>query len=60
MTSQQRGALRHLLTALGPLAAAHGFMTEAYWQILIGVLFAGWAFYDSWTAPEKKKNGGAT
>lgn len=51
---KMRGALRHLLSSLGPLVAAHGITTDAYWQTGVGVLMALLAFYDSWTAPEKK------
>lgn len=54
---KMRGALRHALSSLGPLIAAHGITSDAYWQTLVGVLMASLAFYDSWTAPEK--GGGA-
>ena len=45
---KMRGALRHLLSALGPLLAANGVTTDAHWQILVGVTMAALAFYDSW------------
>lgn len=50
-----QGALRHLLTALGPLLAAKGIVDDATWQILVGVAMAALGFYASLTAPEKKK-----
>lgn len=49
------GALRHLLTSVGPLLAAHGVTTEAYWQIGVGVFMALLGFWASITAPEKKQ-----
>lgn len=54
LSHKMRGALRHMLSSVGPLLAAHGITTDAYWQILVGILMAGLAFYDSWKAPEKK------
>ena len=48
------GALRHMLTSLGPLLAAHGVTTDIYWQITVGVLMATLGFYASLTAPEKR------
>lgn len=50
-----QGALRHLLTSLGPLLAAHGVTTDAYWQISVGVLMAAVGFWASITAPEKRQ-----
>ena len=54
-TPQVMGALRHLLTSLGPLLAAHGVTTEAYWQMAVGILMALVGFIASWKAPEKKQ-----
>lgn len=54
LSPQVRGALRHLLSSIGPLVAIHGVTTDAYWQMGVGVLMAALAFYDSWTAAEKK------
>ncbi|MHC9235027.1 Pam3-gp28 family putative phage holin [Pseudooceanicola sp. 502str34] len=51
---QVQGALRHLLTALGPLLAAHGITSDAYWQAGVGAFMAALGFYLSVTAPEKK------
>lgn len=48
------GALRHLLTSMGPLLAAHGVTTDGYWQIGVGVLMAILGFYASLTAKEKQ------
>lgn len=48
-----QGALRHLLTSVGPVLASHGVTTEAYWQIIVGLLMAGLGFWASWTAKEK-------
>ena len=50
---KMRGALRHVLSSVGPLMAAHGVTTDAYWQVWVGASMAGLAFYDSWTAKEK-------
>lgn len=50
-----QGAIRHLLTSLGPLLASHGVVTEAYWQIAVGVAMALLGFWTSWTAKEKKQ-----
>ena len=49
-----QGALRHALTALGPLIAASGITTDALWQIVVGIVMAFIGFYTSWTAKEKK------
>ena len=54
LSPKMRGALRHLLTSIGPLVAAHGVTSEAYWAIIVGLLMGALGFYDSWTAPEKK------
>lgn len=51
---RMRGVFRHALSSFGPLLAAHGYGTAAYWEIWVGILFAALAFYDSWTAPEKR------
>ena len=49
LTSEKvRGQLRHLLTAFGPLLASHGITTDAYWQIIVGILMAVLAMADSW------------
>lgn len=53
LNPKMRGAVRHMLSSLGPLLATHGFTTEAYWQMIVGVIMALLAFYDSWTAKEK-------
>ena len=49
-----QGALRHLLTAVGPLLAAFGYMDDATWQTIVGALMAALGFALSWKAPEKK------
>ncbi len=49
------GALRHLLTSLGPLLAAHGVTDDQTWQIWVGVTMAAIGFWASMTAPEKRK-----
>lgn len=54
LTPQMMGAMRHLLTSLGPLLAAHGVTTEGYWQIGVGVAMALLGFVASWKSPEKK------
>ena len=48
------GALRHMLTAFGPLLASHGIATETNWQMGVGVFMAALGFWASWTASEKK------
>lgn len=48
------GALRHLLTSIGPVVAAQGWATETAWQMGVGVVIAGLGFWASWTASEKK------
>lgn len=48
LSPKMRGALRHMLSSVGPLLAAHGVTTDAYWQVLVGLLMAALAFYDSW------------
>lgn len=48
------GAFRHMLTSLGPLLAAHGVTTDAYWQLIVGIIMALIGFAASWYAPEKK------
>ncbi|MBY6005363.1 hypothetical protein KUV62_15665 [Salipiger bermudensis] len=52
---QVQGALRHLLTSMGPLLAAHGITTDAYWQGVVGIFMALLGFWLSVTAPEKKQ-----
>lgn len=54
LSPKMRGALRHVLTAVGPILATHGVTSEAYWATIVGLLMAALGFYDSWTAPEKK------
>ena len=49
-----RGAIRHMLTAVGPLLASNGWVTNADWQISVGITLAVLGFYDSWTAKEKQ------
>lgn len=49
-----QGALRHLLTSIGPLLAANGVTTDAYWQIGVGFFMAAVGFWASITAKEKK------
>jgi len=48
LSPKMRGAVRHLLSAIGPLVAANGITTDANWQIGVGILMAVLAFYDSW------------
>lgn len=48
-----QGAFHHLLSTLGPLLAAHGVQSEAYWQMVAGSITAALAFYLSITAPKK-------
>ena len=48
-----QGALRHLLTSVGPLVASHGWTTEANWQLFTGIGLSLLGFYASWTASEK-------
>ena len=50
LSPKMRGALRHVLSSIGPLVAAHGFTTDAHWQMGVGTLMAVLAFYDSWTS----------
>lgn len=52
---QVQGALRHLLTATGPLLAAWGVTDEATWAIFVGLGMAGLGFWASITAPEKRQ-----
>lgn len=47
LSPQARGVLRHALSSFGPLLAAHGVTTDAYWQILVGVAMALLAVWDS-------------
>lgn len=49
-----QGALRHLLTSMGPLIATWGVMDETSWAIGVGVAMALLGFWASWTAKEKK------
>ena len=59
-----QGALRHLLTATGPvlalimasddpMALVRSLIGGAGWPALVGVLMAGLGFWASWTAKEK-------
>jgi Mn2+/Fe2+ NRAMP family transporter len=59
-----QGALRHLLTATGPVLAlimasddpgalVRSLFGGAGWPALVGVLMAGLGFWASWTAKEK-------
>ena len=50
LSPKMRGALRHALTGLGPLLARHGVTSDEYWQIVVGVMMAALAVYDSWTS----------
>lgn len=52
---QVQGALRHLLTASGPLLAAWGVTDEATWAIAVGIGMAAIGFWASVTAPEKRQ-----
>jgi len=52
-----QGALRHLLTAVGPVLASQGIASEQAWAVVVGVIMAGLGFWASWTA--KEKNDGA-
>lgn len=65
LTPKVQGALRHLLTAVGPvlaiflatpdpIEAAKSLISEAGWQSTVGLLLALLGFYASWRAPEKK------
>ena len=49
------GAFRHMLSSLGPLLAANGWLSDATWQTIVGVAMAALAFGWSWFAPEKKQ-----
>jgi hypothetical protein len=49
-----QGALRHLLTAIGPILVVHGVTDGATWEMYVGAGFAGLGFYGSWTAKEKQ------
>ena len=51
---KMHGALRHVLTAFGPLLAAYGWVDDIKWQLGVGVVMACLGFYLSWTAAEKK------
>lgn len=59
-----QGALRHLLTAIGPVLALLAAVEEPLafvaslirpenWPALVGVLMAVLGFWASWAAPEK-------
>ena len=48
------GALRHLLTAIGPLLAARGYVDDVMWQLGVGLVLAIIGFVLSWTASEKR------
>jgi hypothetical protein len=50
-----QGALRHLLTAIGPLLAAKGYTDDVMWQLGVGLVMAALGFWASLTAPEKAK-----
>lgn len=60
-----QGALRHLLTALGPVlflfmaapdpvALLRTLISAAGWPSLVGLLMAVLGFWQSWTAREKR------
>lgn len=60
------GALRHVLTALGPILMLIGsvddpiailrlLISEAGWPAMVGLIMAVLGFYSSWTAPEKNQ-----
>lgn len=49
-----QGALRHLLTAFGPILAMHGVTSDESWQLWVGLTMAGLGFVGSWFAPEKQ------
>lgn len=60
-----QGALRHLLTAIGPVLAVImaaddpwalllALFSAAGWPSLVGVIMAGLGFWASLTAPEKR------
>jgi len=60
-----QGALRHLLTAIGPVVALLAAVDEPMvflaslirpenWPALVGLLMAALGFWASWVAPEKK------
>jgi len=63
-----QGALRHLLTAIGPVMAvvmtapdpwalAKSLMGSAGWPAVVGLIMAGLGFWTSWTAKEKRPRG---
>lgn len=65
MTPKVQGALRHLLTAIGPVLAVlmasddpmtllKSLISPQHWPSLVGFLIAALGFYASWAAPEKK------
>jgi hypothetical protein len=60
-----QGALRHLLTAAGPVLALlmsapdplgllKSLVSAAGWPALVGLIMAGLGFWQSWTAKEKR------
>jgi hypothetical protein len=60
-----QGALRHLLTAAGPVLALllsapdpigllKSLVSAAGWPALVGLIMAGLGFWQSWTAREKR------
>jgi len=60
-----RGALRHLLTAIGPVIAVvtaaddpvallGSLFAPQNWTALVGMVMAALGFWASWTAPEKQ------
>lgn len=50
-----QGALRHMLTAIGPVLASRGWIDDAMWQVYVGCGMGALGFYLSMTAPEKAK-----
>lgn len=50
-----RGQLRHLLTAIGTVLAAHGATSVSDWELYVGLAMAILSFVDSWRSPEKKQ-----
>lgn len=66
-----QGALRHLLTAIGPMIAVlmasddpvallQSLVEPHNWTALVGLLMALIGFWASWTAREKRQADGAT
>ncbi|GAB5434802.1 MAG: hypothetical protein EpisKO_41720 [Epibacterium sp.] len=64
-TPKIQGALRHLLTALGPIIAILMAVDDPFallsslvrpenWPAIVGLLMAALGFWSSWSAPEKQ------